>query len=103
MTMTHKWAAPCWRRIGTSLLWPEGTLSGAAYCLGGLVAKSALGFDRGPRWHVSVSKVVEGRRVLPSDEDMRVVREDFDMRAAEEDNAYSRDGLTRHLWLRVKP
>lgn len=103
MTTTHEWAAPCWQRIGASLRWPEGALSGAAYRLGGLAVMSALEFDRRLQWHVSVSKAVDGRRVLPSDEDMRVVREDFDMRAAEEDNTYSRDGLTRHLWLRVKP
>ncbi len=65
--------------------------------------------DRGPTWHVTVSRVdlVSMRGVHCSDEDLLFAREAFRMRDAEEDNHALLDGRTagvaRNLFMEVDP
>lgn len=103
--MKHQEPSPfLWTRLHVILRWPQGTKSGAAYRSGSIAVMSALEAKAsGFQWHVSVSKAVDGKRVLPSDEEMQVVREDFEMHGATEDNTHTCDGLVRHLWLTVNP
>lgn len=57
------------------------------------VARDADGIDRGPEYHVSISR--EGHRC--SSADARTVLADFDMAGAEEDN-HVPFGIVRNFW-----
>jgi hypothetical protein len=92
-----------WRRLAGTLP-PSVTLGFEAYAwchkARGLrvisaveVAKDADGIDRGPEYHVSISR--EGRRC--SSADARTVLADFDMDGAEEDN-HVPYGVARNFW-----
>lgn len=61
------------------------------------VAKDADGIDRGPEYHISVSK--EGYRRCTSQE-ARMVLKQFDMEGAEEDN-HVPYGIVRNFWMPV--
>lgn len=65
--------------------------------------------ERGPTWHVSVSRVDErtGKPSHATDADFAFAREAFRMRDAEEDNHALDDGqsagVARHLFMEVDP
>lgn len=61
------------------------------------VAQDADGIDRGPEYHLSISKRLPMRTVRCSSSDARQVLRDFGLDGAEEDN-HVPNGIVRNFW-----
>lgn len=87
--------------------WRQDALDGAIYQRGRLTVISALeeidypdgSGDRGPCWHLSVSRAPGNAR--PTDRELLLVIVAFGVPAAEEDNHHP--GIARHLFCPVDP